>query len=244
MTLDITLNPDLDAEKYARIFQQDGRVHIPDILTPDSADRIFDALKNDVPWQTNFNDGEKGHTLHELQVEAMNEIQRDLLITHINQKAQHDFQYVFNAYSLSDAREQGLNKELFINNVLDFVNSEPYLDFTREVTGESEASFVDSQCTLFRPGHFLSDHADDVYGKDRLAAMVLNFTPNWRTDWGGILQFIDEDGHISQGITPCFNALNILKVPQPHSVSYVVPHAGGGRYAITGWLRTGTPPKL
>lgn len=244
MALDIVLNPNLDPAKYAKIYQETSRVHIPDILTKDSAQKIYQALVNEVPWQTNFNDGEKGHTLHQVQIDAMNDVQRDLLTTHVNQKARYDFQYVFNAYSLSDSREQGINKDLFINKMLDFVNSDEYLDFMRQVTGHEEASFSDSQCTLYRPGHFLSDHKDDVGGKNRLAATVFNFTPKWRADWGGILQFIDDDDHIIQGMTPCFNALNILKVPQKHSVSYVVPHAEGGRYAITGWLRKGTPPKI
>ncbi len=244
MTKDIQLNPDLDPEKYARIFHDAGRVHIPEILTPDSARKVYDALVNDVPWQTNFNDGEKGFTLHQVQIDAMDDVQRHLLNTHVNEKAKYDFQYIFNAYSLSDAREQGINQELFINQYLDFVNSDEYLSFMRAVTGFEEASFSDSQCTLYRPGHFLTDHLDDVGGKNRLAAMVLNLTPNWRPDWGGILQFIDDDEHIAQGITPCFNALNILKIPQKHSVSYVVPHAEGGRYAITGWLRKGSPPEI
>ncbi|PCJ38846.1 MAG: hypothetical protein COA81_11955 [Alphaproteobacteria bacterium] len=244
MSQEIQLNPNLDPEKYARIFREVGRVHIPEILTPESANCIYEALTSEVPWQTNFNDDENGHTLHQDQIEAMTAVQRDLLTTHINQKAQHDFQYVFNAFSLSDARKQGIHQELFINQFLDFVNSEDYLAFMRAVTGFEEASFADSQCTLYRPGHFLTDHLDDVGGKNRLVAMVMNFTPNWRPDWGGILQFIDEDEHITQGITPCFNALNILKIPQKHSVSYVVPHAEGGRYAITGWLRKGTPPQI
>ncbi len=244
MVSEIQLNPDLDPGKYAKIFHDNGRVHIPEILTPESADAIYQSMREEVPWQTNFNDGEKGHTLHPLQVEAMNDIQRDLLVTHINQKAQYDFQYIFNAFSLTDARKQNIHQELFINKVLDFVNSPDYLAFVKAVTGQETGTFIDSQCTLFRPGHFLTDHLDDVGGKDRLAATVLNFTPNWRADWGGVLQFIDDDEHITQGITPCFNALNILKIPQKHSVSYVVPHADGGRYAITGWLREGTPPKI
>lgn len=240
----IQLNPNLDIEKFSRIFQDVGRVHIPEVLTPESAQKLYEALKNDVPWQSNFNDGEKGYTLHQIQIDAMDDVQRHLLNTHINEKAKYDFQYIFNAYSLSDAREQKLNQHLYINQYLDFVNSEEYLSFMRAVTGFKEASFSDSQCTQYRAGHFLSDHSDDVGGKNRLVAMVMNLTPNWRPDWGGILQFIDDDGHISQGITPSFNALNILKIPQKHSVSYVVPHAEGGRYAITGWLRKGQPPKI
>lgn len=236
---EIQLNPDLDPEKYARIYRETGRVHIPDILTARSAQRIYDALTENVPWQINFNNGETGYTLHPLQVDTMDDVKRNLLTTHINQSAQQGFQYVFNGYSLSDARDQGINPDLFINKVLDFVNCDEYLDFVKKVTGHRKATYSDSQCTLYRPGHFLSDHNDDMPGKNRLAAYVLNFTPDWKPDYGGILQFIEKNGHISQGICPSFNALNLFKIPQQHSVSYVVPHAGGGRYSITGWLRKG-----
>ncbi|MBX9747268.1 MAG: hypothetical protein K2X34_10220, partial [Hyphomonadaceae bacterium] len=50
-----------------------------------------------------------------------------------------------------------------------------------------------------------------------------------------------EDGHIAEAYTPRWNALNILKVPQPHAVSVVAPFAHGARYSITGWLRAKKP---
>src|SRR5690606_1917921 len=97
----------------------------------------------------------------------------------------------------------------------------------RALTGLHDIAFADSQATRFSPGHFLTSHDDDVEGKQRRAAYVLSMTPQWRTDWGGILQFIDAEGHVSAGIMPKFNALNVFKVPQTHSVSFVTPSALG-----------------
>jgi SM-20-related protein len=65
----------------------------------------------------------------------------------------------------------------------------------------------------------------------------LNLTHQWRADWGGILNFLDADGHVAEGYVPAFNALNLFRVPQRHNVSYVAPFAMNGRYSITGWLR-------
>jgi Rps23 Pro-64 3,4-dihydroxylase Tpa1-like proline 4-hydroxylase len=59
----------------------------------------------------------------------------------------------------------------------------------------------------------------------------------WRPDWGGYLQFLDEDGDIVAGYKPRFNALNLFRVPARHNVSYVPPFAPAGRFAITGWFR-------
>jgi hypothetical protein len=50
---------------------------------------------------------------------------------------------------------------------------------------------------------------------------------------------LDQDGHVSEGYTPAYNALNLFRVPQRHAVSYVAPFAGAPRLAITGWIREG-----
>ncbi len=110
------------------------------------------------------------------------------------------------------------------------------------LTGFTDIKFADAQLTKFSKGDFLTVHDDDVAGKNRRAAYVLNLTPQWRTDWGGMLQFHDQRGHISGAYTPCFNALNVFSVPQPHSVSQISTFAPCSRYSITGWLRAGKDP--
>jgi Rps23 Pro-64 3,4-dihydroxylase Tpa1-like proline 4-hydroxylase len=69
----------------------------------------------------------------------------------------------------------------------------------------------------------------------------MNLTPGWSVDWGGLLMFVDQDGHVAEAYTPAFNALNLFQVPQPHAVSMVAPFAGGDRLAITGWVRSKKP---
>ncbi|MBB1180632.1 2OG-Fe(II) oxygenase, partial [Pseudomonas sp. FW305-3-2-15-E-TSA4] len=78
-------------------------------------------------------------------------------------------------------------------------------------------------------------------GKHRLLAYVLNLTPRWRVDWGGLLLFLDPDGHVAEGYAPKFNALNIFRTPFPHAVTQVSTFAGAPRYAITGWIRARPP---
>ena len=80
-------------------------------------------------------------------------------------------------------------------------------------------------------------HNDDVELTGRLVAYAFTFTPNWRTDYGGILHFLDEEGHVDEGYLPTFNALNLFRIPALHAVSYVTPYAQGGRYSIIGWFR-------
>jgi hypothetical protein len=87
---------------------------------------------------------------------------------------------------------------------------------------------------LLSPGDFLTG---TTTWSSKNAGPSCSIHRPWHADWGGHLQFLDADGHLAEGYTPAFNALNLLRVPQPHSVSYVTPLASGARYSITGWLR-------
>lgn len=234
----IELDPGIDRDLVARVFRQHGRIHIPGFLKPRSAERIYRSLSEEVPWQTHFNlDDDRNVDLHEVQVDALGDAGQMLLTKAIFGQATHNFTFVFNNYPITDATAQNMNPDLYINDLEKFVNSHAFLAFVRHITGMPNIAKADAQATLFRPGHFLTIHNDLNEEKKRLAAYVMNFTPEWRTDWGGLLQFIDEDGHVAEAYTPCFNALNIFRVPQKHAVSYVTPFAAGGRYSITGWLR-------
>jgi Rps23 Pro-64 3,4-dihydroxylase Tpa1-like proline 4-hydroxylase len=118
-----------------------------------------------------------------------------------------------------------------------FLNSEEFLGFTRDITGIEAIEFGDAQATLYRSGHFLTAHDDNVPGTKRLAAYVMSFTPVWRPEWGGLLEFVDHTSQVDAGYVPGFNTLKLFRVPMTHYVSMVAPFATGSRYSITGWLR-------
>ncbi|HRD28650.1 MAG TPA: 2OG-Fe(II) oxygenase family protein, partial [Caulobacter sp.] len=154
--------------------------------------------------------------------------------------ARDGFCFRFDAWRLSDdilagKRRGGVLAPL--EAVHDFLNGEAFLGFVRTLTGEPRCAYCDVMVSRYRAGDFLSAHDDDIVGKKRLFAYVLNFTPVWRADWGGVLLFLDEDSHVAEGYTPTFNALNLFSVPQAHAVSYVTPFAAGPRLSITGWVR-------
>ena len=237
MTLDIQLNPDLDTVLYRDIFQRHERVHIPAILTLESAERILELLRNEVPWQAHFNDGAKTYDLHRDQLAVLPDDKKALIVERLQHNARSNFQYLFLNYSISDAVEQQSNPSVKLNAFQDFVNSSELLDLIRAITRMEEIRFADCQATLYRPGHFLTTHNDDVERTGRLVAYTFNFTPNWRADYGGILHFMDEEGHVDEGYMPKFNALNLFKIPAQHAVSYVTPFAREGRYSIIGWFR-------
>ena len=111
----------------------------------------------------------------------------------------------------------------------------------RAVTGDERIDFADAQASRYRPRHLLTAHNDLSAGKNRLYAYVLNLTREWRADWGGVLMFQGDDGHVEHGWTPAFNALNLFTVPTRHAVSQVAVHAPRDRLSIVGWLRSNSP---
>ncbi len=227
----------IDVGRIAQAFARNGRVHIAPVLRHGCAERAYRSLVEEVPWQLHLNDGDKSFDIAQEQVRIMPDATRVLLHERVQANAQRGFQYLFDNFPLSDAHALGRHLDIYAMRVFEFLNSPEFLDFARRITGSPAITMADAQATLYRPGHFLTQHDDLAAGTERVAAYVLNLTPQWRADWGGILNFLDRDGHVAEGYTPAFNALNIFKVPQPHSVSYVAPFAQAGRYSITGWLR-------
>jgi Rps23 Pro-64 3,4-dihydroxylase Tpa1-like proline 4-hydroxylase len=159
----------------------------------------------------------------------------------IHARAATEFQYLFDSFRISDEVEAGRLKDGPLADIFSGLNAPGMIARLRAMTGDERIEYLDAQATRYRPGHFLTVHDDDIDGKDRLYAYVVNLTPVWRADWGGLLMFLAEDRHVAEAFTPCWNALNILKVPQKHAVSFVTPFAQGARYSITGWMRSRRP---
>jgi Rps23 Pro-64 3,4-dihydroxylase Tpa1-like proline 4-hydroxylase len=138
-----------------------------------------------------------------------------------------------------DAYLQQWGEVPLLDRFLEFLNSPPMLELIRNVTGMREIVKADAQATRYGPGHFLRRH-DDISreGETWLVAHVLNLTPEWEPDWGGYLQLYDERDDVWRALKPRFNVLNLMRVPQPHSVTAVAPFAAEARYAVTGWFRS------
>jgi Rps23 Pro-64 3,4-dihydroxylase Tpa1-like proline 4-hydroxylase len=224
------LNPRLDRAVLGQAFREAGRVHIPNILTEASAARLLRALHQETPWTLTLN---KGGDF--LDIEKATPEERGKLAFAAWQRARDGFQYFFDNHRLSRNGEPYSDRQHYLGKVVAFLNAPHFLAFMREVTGLDAIAWTDAQATLYRPGDFLTVHDDQTGGHKRLAAYVLNMTPAWCADWGGVLQFIDARGHIEEGYVPAFNALNVFRVPKLHAVSQVSLF-GGFRYSVTGWF--------
>lgn len=227
----------VDPDLFASVFQRFGRIHVAGILDRDSALAVHSALAANVPWQMHYNDGAAIYDIPAVEVDALSPAERETLLRPMYERARNGFQYLYDNFSMADHYARGEHLELAVMRVFEFLRSEPMLEFVRRATGIRDVVTVDGQATRYRRGHFLTVHDDRDEQKGRVAAYVLNMTPVWRADWGGVLNFFDPDGHVAEGYVPAFNAINLFQVPAPHAVSLVTPSAGGARLSITGWFR-------
>lgn len=237
----LTIDPALDPAAMAKVFRRLGRLHIPGFFAGDGADRVAKALAGpDVPWIKTWRTTGPSLDSDMAQFEGLSPESRAAFDAEMKTAAAAGFCFQFDAWRVSDDIDRGIRRGgalAPIEAAHDFVNSRAFLDFVAILSGEPRGTYADTMASRYRPGDFLSAHDDQMKGKNRLLAYVLNFTPLWRPDWGGVLSFLDEDGHVAEGYTPCFNALNIFAIPSAHAVSYVAPFAGAHRHAVTGWVR-------
>ena len=226
----LELSPSLDRANLAERFRAHRRVHIPEVLTRRAAERLYRCLVQETTWSVTLNNGKDFFDVDNVSVD-----ERMKLALQAWQRAQNDFQYLFDNHRLSRNGDPYPDPAHYYARVVEFVNSPTLLGFVREITGLPDITWADAQATLYRPGDFLNVHDDEVGGRKRLVAYVLNLTPIWRVDWGGALNFLGPSGHIEEAYVPTFNALNLFRVPAKHFVGAVAPY-GGQRYSVTGWF--------
>ncbi|MGE8143394.1 2OG-Fe(II) oxygenase [Novosphingobium sp. NPDC080210] len=236
------INPRLDANRLHADFQTRGRIHIPDFLVLDDAERLLQFLKNSTAWHLVLNSGSKVFELDRETQAALTPEQRSQLEQAAYAEARYGFQYCYETIRVADAQSERAESGTLLDEFAQFLSSPSALAFLKTVVGDDSISFADAQGTAYGPGHFLTAHDDAVTGKNRRAAFVFNLSQDWSFDWGGLLAFHERGSGRAEVMVPCFNAINLFAVPQLHSVTMVAPFAPRRRYSVTGWLRSGPRP--
>ncbi len=238
----LRLNSALDAHAVARRYAEAGRLHIPEFLEAAGAEALHAEIAAQRQWNFVIFAHEKNMDLDAAGWDRLDAETKRKAIQIVHERANQEFAFMHYKLSLYDRYHNGRQLTPGLIEFFEFLNGEAFLGFARTVTGHADIAFADAQLTAFSPGHFVTIHNDALEGKNRRAAYVLNLTPEWREDWGGYLNFFDDDGHVSAGFKPAFNALNLFTVPMRHSVGAVAPFARKPRIVVSGWLRAGADP--
>ena len=238
------LNPALDRAALARRFAAAGHLQVRDVLTLESARELRTALAQGTPWgmAIRAGDGEasppRSFPADRLRDPATARALNEAAQAAERASARGDYGFRYGHFSMVEAVTGGSGRGGLHEIILEHINSDVFIEFVREITGFADLHHADGNATLFAPNHYLGRHTDSHVAEGWRVAYVLNLPPDeWQPDWGGYLQFLDEEGDIVCGYRPRFNSLNLFAVPRPHNVSYVTPFAPVGRMAISGWFR-------
>lgn len=241
---DFAIESNLDPVRLGEQFVRTGRLQLSGFLSDDSARALYAELADSPAWRLTANKGEEvidfqPEALARFGPEEWTKLRRATALG-----GRYGFQFMYETIRLPKIAGEPSPVPL-LSRFAEFMSSPGTVEFLRTMTGAADITFADAHASRYHPGHFLTTHDDRVDAMNRRAAYVLNLSPEWRPDWGGLLVFHDVQGNIVRGYTPGFNVLNIFLVPQAHAVTWVTPLAAAPRYAVTGWLRAGergSPP--
>jgi SM-20-related protein len=209
------------------------RMRIRNWLSEALARELREELLGQLPWEWVFL--RKGETQSVLQAQIRTLARAQ--IANIWAEIHRDAADGFRKYSIVEALRRGELHYPSLNMFIQSIANGSTLETVKQLSGIADIQRVDAQATRYDPGDFLTEHTDDNDAKfTRRIAYVLNLSPNWRAEWGGLLLFHDEKGHVVETFVPEFNTLNLFSVPQAHSVSMVTPFAREKRLALTGWF--------
>jgi Rps23 Pro-64 3,4-dihydroxylase Tpa1-like proline 4-hydroxylase len=236
LSIEWTPSPSIDLDAAARELASERRLQVQDFLTDDSAHSLHAAIASHSPWFVSFNEGPENYEVLQADLDRIPASQRARFLQQVEERAGRQYQYLFLQYYVTEMIRRGEGGEYPLNALQTLMNTPETLEIFRRLSGEPDVREVDVMVSRYDRGHFLMQHDDSHASRDRVAAYVLNLTPEWRADWGGHLAFFDEIGNIEKALVPRFNTLNMFLVPQHHSVQMVAPFAPKSRMSITGWL--------
>jgi Rps23 Pro-64 3,4-dihydroxylase Tpa1-like proline 4-hydroxylase len=227
------INPRLDHAAIRDALTRTRRALIRDFFEPPVVEALANALAT-VDWTLLYRDEGGDRRLTGDELRALSPERRMQLSAGINQLAARGYQFSFYSHPIVHTAQRGESD--LLSRFVRWMADEEFLCVMRSLSGLQDIDRVYAQATMYTRGSFLNVHTDEVQVENRRLAYVINLTPRWRPDWGGLLHFDDGEGNVIETFFPHFNSLSLFLVPQHHFVSYVAPYAQAERLAITGWL--------
>jgi len=233
------LNPALDLAALHAAFARDGRIRIREVLDPAIASAIADEMAG-LPWKVFCATGTGVAVIDPAEMALWDRPRQAELQRSLMQAASRAEGFAYFGYRMNEAWKDGA-PDTPLGRFYTALTSPDVMNAIRAITGSRSFDNAFAQATDYRPGHYLTRHLDDPKGEHRKFAFVWGFTRRWDPDWGGLLQFFDDDGQPTQSYSPRFNTLDLFDVRHVHSVTLVAPYALNPRHAVSGWFVAGDP---
>ena len=155
----ITINPELNPKELSKSYQENGRLQVQNFFTDETAQYLLKLVLENKTWNLAYNNGSNFYESPISELEKLTAEQKQKFMNQIFAKAGNGFQYVFYQYYISQAIELKEEPGHPLHQFHEFLNSEYYLDFMRELTADSSIKKADSYASLYDKQHFLTDHA-------------------------------------------------------------------------------------
>ncbi|MFK5950016.1 MAG: 2OG-Fe(II) oxygenase family protein [Methylococcales bacterium] len=224
------INENIDLDLIKKDYTKNGYVRIEKFFNEEYVKKIANSIFNEISWDLCYLSDSGPISIKEAELKTYTAQQSSELNQKIMSRAQQGFSYYYYRSDLVNS----VNKVLKI--FYKDLSGDEFIDFCRELTGENSIDNVNGQLACYSPGCFLRKHTDETNKENRVAAYVINFTPQWNNDWGGNLHILDKQHQIVKTLDPLFNSISIFKVPTLHYVSQVANYARGKRFTATGWM--------
>jgi Rps23 Pro-64 3,4-dihydroxylase Tpa1-like proline 4-hydroxylase len=123
-----------------------------------------------------------------------------------------------------------------IDSIRRFLEGREFLDFCGQVVGAPRLELGDVSYVRYGPGDFYGF----TLGAPPQAEIgfMLDLTPAWELEWGGLLEFMNAWGGIERAYAPRYNALCLHSLHRHYSISCVAPFARQQRYTVCGKLHS------
>jgi len=229
-------NPNIDPVSIKQQYMLDKRVRLYPFLMPDNADLLLQSLDTETAFSSAFNiDGANG-VLTDAEMRNLSPVDMQNLQEKIYQNASEGCGFLYGRNNITGQhRDPGPS---VLSEFANLLNSETMLSLIRDISGHQDIQAASAQATRYLPGNFLTRHNDFNPDEGRRVAYVMSFAQDWHPDWGGLLQFYQQDGTPRDAWSPQYNTLTLFDVEHVHAVTFVAPYAKIPRFSITGWFRT------
>lgn len=224
-------NESLNLDAYKSEFSLKRQVRVVDVLDFEFAARTYQALNETVTFDNAMSIDGSNIVVSKEEWEKLSEEKRKNLYFRLMENAAKGKGFSYGRKYVTEGETNSYLSDFFAK-----LNSAEVLNKISELTGVTGLNYASMQATRYIPGQFLTRHKDVVEAEGRKLAYVFNLSPEWHGDWGGLLQFFNQDGTTTEAWTPTFNTLSLFDVEKIHSVTYVTPFAQKPRYSLTGWF--------
>lgn len=228
----LKLNKKLDAKAAAKEYKKAGRVRLTDVLDKASAETMFGLLRDHCIWDWTYRDGTKLKKISGRELNDKIQRRQREFYDKVYSQARNNSQHLFFTCPLTFNRD-GVEPPP-LTEVETFFKSDEFRDLIRQIAGRKDGDLIDTQARWFNRDQFQTDNFDWIDESDNALMFDLSLAAGWRTDWGGLLQFLDGDGNIEEVWQAGFNSLDVIALPCRRAVSYVPPYMGSFHLGVTG----------